>query len=98
MRPVTPEGPRRQRGWGRPLFLGGGFLLATILFCPQSRAVPPDPADALNAKFIRWAQSNLASYRKYVDYAKHGPKPQVLVPPMVDPPCHACDARSVASP
>jgi Prokaryotic cytochrome b561 len=52
----------------------------------------------VNAKVIRWAQSNLASDQKYVDYAKHGPKPQEPVPPRVVPPCQGCDARSVALP
>ena len=68
-----------------------------MLFCPQSGAVTPDPTDALNAKIIRWAQSNLANYQKYVDFAKHGPQPQVPVPPMVDMPCHECDDMSTST-
>ena len=41
---------------------------------------------------LQWAQANSATYKTAINYAKHGPPPVVPVPPMIDPPCHSCDA------
>jgi hypothetical protein len=63
------------------------FCFLTCALCAPARA---DKMADTNAKIVAWANSNLAKYNQYTQYARQKAKPQVPVPPMVDPPCHVC--------
>jgi hypothetical protein len=64
-------------------------MLAALLLGNAARASAQMDIQ-LSAQAIFWATSNKGNYSKYVSYARNGAKPQVPVPPMVDPPCHLC--------
>jgi hypothetical protein len=85
---------RRTLGWT-------GWIVCALLLpawtgaaAQTSKGSDDQKAAALSAKVIAWANANLASYKQAIDYAKHGPPPQVPVPPLIDPPCRSCDAAS----
>ena len=85
---------RRRLGWT-------GWIVCALLLpawtgaaAQTSKGSDDQKAAALSAKVIAWANANLASYKQAIDYAKHGPPPQVPVPPLIDPPCRSCDAAS----
>jgi hypothetical protein len=48
----------------------------------------------LNAQVISWVRANQPDYNKYIEYARHAAKPQVPIPPQVDPPCHVCGDKT----
>jgi hypothetical protein len=64
-------------------------MLAFVLCVKAASASAPQDA-AFSARVIAWANANIDNFKRDVDYARRGPKPQVPVPPMVDPPCHLC--------
>lgn len=69
-----------------PLLLS---ILGLALLCPP--AIADTPSAALSTKVIAWANANISVYNKAMNYANHGPKPAVPVPPDIDPPCNECD-------
>ena len=63
------------------------FCIAICALCVPARA---DKVADVNAKIVAWANANLPKYNEYIQYARQKAKPQVPVPPQVDPPCHLC--------
>lgn len=57
----------------------GAFSVATA----QESAV-------ISAKAIAWANENIGEYNKIIQLARKGPKPEIPVPPEIDPPCKLC--------
>jgi hypothetical protein len=57
-------------------------------------ALAADNAADANARIVAWAAANIGAYNQYTQYARQKTKPQVPVPPMVDPPCHVCGDTS----
>ncbi len=62
--------------------------IACIMTATAAAAQAAD--SALSAQAIAFANQNLAAYKQAVQYARNGPKPEVPVPPEIDPPCHVC--------
>lgn len=75
-------------GFLRGVVLGRWMLAAVLSLGAATASAAPD--SQMSAMAIKWANANIANFNKYVQYARHGPEPQVPVPPMVDPPCHVC--------
>jgi hypothetical protein len=65
-------------------------LAVCIAICASSLSARADKMADMNAKIVAWANANLPKYNQYTQYARQKTKPQVPVPPMVDPPCHVC--------
>lgn len=63
------------------------FGIAICALCMPARA---DKMADVNGKIVVWANSNLAKYSRYTQYARQKAKSPVRVPPKVDPPCHVC--------
>ncbi len=89
----------------RPVLCRTGWIACALLLPAWTGAAGQASEDsrsqasaALSAKVIAWANANLASYKQAIDYSKNGPPPQVPVPPLVDPPCRACDAADTPTP
>lgn len=65
------------------------WMIAFVL-CVTAASASAQQDAAASAKVIAWANANIGNYNRDVDYARNGAKPQVPVPPMVDPPCQLC--------
>jgi hypothetical protein len=81
------------------LVLPAGFrrivrILCALLLTAACAATARAEDATLSAQAIDFANKNSAAYKQAVEYAKHGPKAEIPVPPVFAPPCHACGDTS----
>lgn len=75
---------------GRTLIFLAASLCAFSVANAQYSAGSQEPSPELSAKVIAWANANIGTYKQIVQFIKTAPKPDIPVPPEIDPPCKAC--------
>jgi len=78
---------RSRRGLGATVFT---WAIVCVGFCLASDPVLAYKSSDASTAIVAWANANIGKYNQYIQYARQKAKPQVPVPPEVDPPCHLC--------